>query len=144
MKQAPFRVTRRVEFHDTDMGGIMHFSAYFRHMEAAEHAFLRSLGLGVAMQHEGQAIGFPRVSASCDFRRPLLFEDEFEVQVSVQEIGKKSVAYRFQISRDGQEMATGQMTSVCCLMQPPHPPSGMPIPESIAAKLREHRHEEPA
>ncbi|MHC4772214.1 MAG: acyl-CoA thioesterase, partial [Planctomycetota bacterium] len=28
---------RRVEFHDTDMAGIVHFTAYFRFMETAEH-----------------------------------------------------------------------------------------------------------
>ena len=39
-----FQITRRVEFSETDMAGIMHFSNYFRFMETAEHAFFRSLG----------------------------------------------------------------------------------------------------
>ncbi|HMO64742.1 MAG TPA: acyl-CoA thioesterase, partial [Verrucomicrobiota bacterium] len=29
-----FRIVRRVEFSDTDMAGIMHFSAFFRYMKA--------------------------------------------------------------------------------------------------------------
>ena len=62
----PFRVTRLVEFGDTDMAGIAHFSVFFRYMEAAEHAYLRSLGLSVAMEWEGERVGFPRVSAACD------------------------------------------------------------------------------
>src|SRR3954454_25408688 len=33
----PFKISRLVEFADTDMAGIMHFSAFFRFMEAAEH-----------------------------------------------------------------------------------------------------------
>ena len=37
----PFRVTRRVEFHETDMAGIVHFSNFFRYMEFAEVEFLR-------------------------------------------------------------------------------------------------------
>ena len=32
----PFRTTRRVEFADTDMAGIVHFANFFRFMEAAE------------------------------------------------------------------------------------------------------------
>ena len=40
----PFTTTRRVEFGDTDMAGIMHFANFFRFMERTEHAFLRTLG----------------------------------------------------------------------------------------------------
>ncbi len=40
-----FRTKRRIEFAETDMAGIVHFSNYFRYMEETEHEFLRSLGL---------------------------------------------------------------------------------------------------
>ena len=39
-----FKHIRRVEFAETDMAGIVHFSNFFRMMEATEHAFFRSLG----------------------------------------------------------------------------------------------------
>ncbi|MCG8653286.1 MAG: hypothetical protein MI861_25835, partial [Pirellulales bacterium] len=39
-----FSTKRRVEFRDTDAAGIVHFSAFFPMMEAAEHEMLRSLG----------------------------------------------------------------------------------------------------
>ena len=35
-----FRTSRRVEFVDTDMAGIVHYSNFFRFMEAAEVSFL--------------------------------------------------------------------------------------------------------
>ena len=38
----PFRTTRRVEFGDTDMAGMVHFANFFRFMEAAEVEFLRA------------------------------------------------------------------------------------------------------
>ena len=41
----PFRTTRRVEFVDTDMAGIVHFSNFFRWMESAEVEFLRARGV---------------------------------------------------------------------------------------------------
>ena len=44
------RTSRRVEFCDTDMAGIVHFANFFRWMESAEVEFLRSLGLSVAVQ----------------------------------------------------------------------------------------------
>ncbi len=36
-----FSITRRVEFHETDMAGIMHFANYFRWMETCETDFYR-------------------------------------------------------------------------------------------------------
>src|SRR5260221_14772436 len=48
-----FKHTRRVEFSDTDMAGIMHFSNFFRFMEATETAFMRSLGLSVVLANRG-------------------------------------------------------------------------------------------
>ena len=42
-----YSIVRGVEFSDTDMAGIMHFSNFFRFMEAAEHGFFRSLGLSI-------------------------------------------------------------------------------------------------
>ena len=66
----PFRVQRIVEFSDTDVAGIVHFARFFCFMEAAEHAFWRSLGLSVKMDWEGEHLGFPRVSANFDNIRP--------------------------------------------------------------------------
>ena len=63
-----FKLTRRIEFAETDMAGIVHFANFFRMMEATEHAFFRSLGFTIHGHDEGGTTGWPRVSASCDFR----------------------------------------------------------------------------
>ena len=109
-----FRVTRIVEFCETDMAGIVHFSNFFRYMEAAECAFLRSLGLGVKIDWEGKTLGFPRVAATCDYLSPAYFEDVLDVDVTVVRIGTKSVTYGFDITRKGVAIAKGKVTSVCC------------------------------
>ena len=57
----PFTTTRRVEFGDTDMAGIMHFANFFRFMESAETDFLHSHGLTVSWRADGVKWGF-RVS----------------------------------------------------------------------------------
>ncbi len=62
----PFRTSRRVEFAETDLAGIAHFSNFFRWMESAEVDFLIARGLNVSLGWNGQKLGFPRVSASCD------------------------------------------------------------------------------
>jgi hypothetical protein len=78
-----YRLKRRVQFYETDMAGLVHFSWFFRYLEEAEHAMWREAGLSIA---GGGGIGWPRVEASFEFYRPLRFEDEFEVHVRI--IGK--------------------------------------------------------
>ena len=54
-----FSITRRVEFSETDLAGIMHFTNFYRWMEICEHEFLRSLGLSVDMEDENGRFGWP-------------------------------------------------------------------------------------
>src|SRR3954470_5086228 len=68
-----FTITRPVQFAETDMAGSVHFANYFRMMEEVEHAFFRSIGLSVSMQHDGMHIGWPRVSAACEYFGPIRF-----------------------------------------------------------------------
>src|SRR6187455_2183648 len=107
----PFRISRFVEFADTDMAGIMHFSAFFRFMEGAEHALLRHLGFSVFNEIGGEVITFPRVAASCEFQSPARCEETLDIDVWVQRLGTKSVTYSFSMSHAGRSVATGQMTS---------------------------------
>src|SRR5205823_15111711 len=83
-----FKMIHRVEFADTDMAGIIHFASYFRYMEVTEHAFFRSLGLSINTRTPELDVGWPRVHVSCDFTRPLRFEDEVEVHRRVRERGE--------------------------------------------------------
>jgi YbgC/YbaW family acyl-CoA thioester hydrolase len=138
----PFRTTRLVEFSDTDMAGIVHFSAFFRYMESAEHAFLRSLGLSVFMEWDGEPIGFPRVAAACEFRKPVRFEEELTITVAVEKLGRSSVTYAFGFTKAGEEVARGRITAVCCT-----PPAGSgltarEIPAAVRAKLEAYRQQE--
>jgi acyl-CoA thioester hydrolase len=133
----PFRTTRRVDFADTDVAGIAHFSNFFRYMEAAEVAFLRDRGLSVQMVHEGQELGFPRVSASCDFMRPARFDDLLTITVRVENLGRKSVTYAFEFFHDEELLARGQVTSVCCRVNPDRSFESTEIPASLRARLEE-------
>jgi YbgC/YbaW family acyl-CoA thioester hydrolase len=132
---AVFYTIRRIEFADTDMAGIVHFANFFRFMEAAEVEFLRSRGLSVSMPWDGGRISFPRVAASCDFVRPVTFQDVINVAVSIIRIGRKSVTYGFEFSKEGEVVARGQVSSVCCRVHPDHTLESIEIPPSFRAKL---------
>ena len=74
---------RTVEFYETDMAGIVHFSNYFRWMESAEHEFFHSLGLELHWHAGEEMHGWARVRAECRYRSPLRYAERFGVQLSV-------------------------------------------------------------
>jgi 4-hydroxybenzoyl-CoA thioesterase/acyl-CoA thioester hydrolase len=132
----PFRTTRRVEFRDTDMAGIMHFSAFFTTLESVEHEFLRSLGLSVVMEDAQGPLGWPRVSASCDFRGAVEFEDVLDIELVIARLGEKSVTYSFIVESRGRRIAEGKLVAACCQLRPDEELKAIPIPAHIAERLR--------
>ena len=130
-----FVTSRRVEFSDTDAAGIMHFAAFFRLMEQAEHDLLRSVGLSVVMHDADGKLSWPRVSASCEFQSVARFEDLLEIEVRVARLGEKSVTYEHEIRRGETPLANGRITAVCCRIIEGAAPQAIPIPTAIREKL---------
>jgi len=133
-------VTRRVEFSDTDLAGIMHYSNFFRFMETAEHAFYRSLGFSVAPGSASPEIGWPRVHAKCDFKKPLRFEDEVEIHLLVTHKRSKVISYEFRFRKlnapTPEEVARGYLTIVCVGYRPDGAMHATPIPKDISDKIQ--------
>ena len=134
-----FKAIRRVEFSDTDMAGIVHYSNFFRYMETAEHGFVRSLGYSVVMDHFEPPVGWPRVQASCEYRQPLRFEDEVEIHLLVSEKKSKSLSYAFRFRKLNAspviEVARGSLTVVCVTKQPDGKMVAAHIPKAFADKI---------
>lgn len=138
MSAAPFVYRRRIEFRETDAAGIAHFSAFFAYAEEAEHALLRSEGLSVLMRDAEGPISWPRVAVKADFQGAVHFEDELDIAVTVVRLGTKSVTYQFQCTHAGRQVATIEITAVCCRLFAGQSPKGIRIPVEIAEKLRTH------
>ncbi len=134
-----FRATRRVEFSDTDLAGIVHFSNFFRYMETVEHAFWRALGTSVVMPQYDPPLGLPRVHASCDYRRPLRFEDVVEMHLRV--VGKKARTVIFEIRfrriepGPAEEVAVGRLTVVCVAKTADGVMRAVPFPSEIFDRM---------
>ena len=126
---AQFSTTRRVNFGDTDMAGIIHFANFYHYMEEAEHEFFRSLGLSIMKKEEdGSVIGWPRVSASCTFEAPAYFEDLLEIRMNVARRGVKSLTMEFEFWRDETRIAHGRMKTACCICRYDQPLESIEIP----------------
>jgi YbgC/YbaW family acyl-CoA thioester hydrolase len=124
---------RRVQFPETDASGIVHFTNYFKYVEEAEHAMWRAVGLSIAAP--GAAVGFPRVAASFEYKKPLAFEDEVDVHLRVAQKTPKTIRYDAVLRRDGDLVATGSMTVICVHHQPGEPVRATDMPPEIADRF---------
>ena len=137
-----YHTKRRIEFSDTDMAGIVHFSRFFVFMESAEHEFLRSLRTSVTTELDGNIISWPRLVASCEYLNPVKFEDELNIHLTVQRKGTKSLTYQFVFTKGDVEIARGKLSAVCCICNPGEKVRAIPIPDFIAYRIEEARHAE--
>ena len=128
-----YRMKHRVEFVDTDMAGIVHFANFFRFMEATEHSFLNEIGLSVYRQDGDRIISCPRVSATCDYKSPLRFGDEFEVHLLVREKRTRSLTYDFVFRKldSDSTIARGSISIVFVSIDERGSMKAIPIPESV-------------
>lgn len=131
-----FHTTRRVEFGDTDMAGIVHFPRFFYYMEEAEHAFLRSLGLDVMMQDDEGMSSWPRVSAACDYQRPAKLNDVLQIEVRIAKVGRSSITYEFLFTLEEVEIARGKIVAVYCRILPGERPKAIPLPATLLQQVQ--------
>jgi 4-hydroxybenzoyl-CoA thioesterase/acyl-CoA thioester hydrolase len=140
-RSSHFTYPRRVSFAETDLAGVMHFSNYYRLMEEAEHAFLRSIDLAVVHPEGERTISWPRVATGCEFFAPAHFNDELALSLVLANVGDRSVTYEVEFLRDGKRIALGRSTAVCCEMTAGtfQPTS---IPPDIRTKLEASKRDE--
>lgn len=148
-----FSLDRRIEFRDTDAAGIVHFSAFFPMMEAAEHALLRSLGIPVLPASATQLpdgtelppVTWPRIAANCQYCEAARFDDVLRIEVKVLRIGNTSVEYQCRFLRDDNLIAEGTVTAVCCYLSQDSGPDSKRhltktrVPDSIRKLLAQHQ-----
>jgi acyl-CoA thioester hydrolase len=118
------RTPRRVSWCDCDPSGLIRFQAPFDWVVDAEVELLREAGVGDAFGT------MPRVAASAEYRRPLVFDDAVEVEVRVSELGTSSVRYAFRVLQGEEACVTGSITAV-------HVADGRatPLPDAVRAAL---------
>jgi len=129
----------RVAFSETDLAGIVHFSNYLRYMENAEHAMFRDLGYSIH-DPDPHGLRWPRVHVSCDYKKPLRFEDEVALHLFVVSRRQRTVEYLFAIKKvnDGTSelVAVGKVIAVCCQHLPGDKLKAIAIPGPLATALQ--------
>lgn len=134
--------TRRIEFSETDMAGLVHFSNFFRYMETAERDFFESNGLELIQMKPNGVSGWPRVRAECKFTAPLRFGDTIEIHLAVKAVKDRSIDYQFRIFRKQEngnriQAAKGHMTTVFTKMDENGELQSANLPPEIRSKITE-------
>jgi acyl-CoA thioester hydrolase len=118
---------RRIQWIDTDAAGRWHFTTAFRLAEEAEAELHRSLG--VADLTFGRT---PRRKVECEFLIPLKFDDEVDVTLAVERVGRTSVTYALSLERDGEVAARGSLVMVYI---DPATEQAVELPETVRRAL---------
>ena len=129
----PFSWPSRIRFVDTDSSGRIHYTAIFRHFEAAEFEFMRSIGHPYGSLEPGQVVRYPRVHVECDFVSALRCDDEISTEISVERVGNASYTLAFSALHNGSQAARGRITVVCMNSQTGR---AHPLPGDLADALR--------
>jgi len=103
-----FIYTRSVPFADTDAAGVVHFSRILCYVEESIHAYLQDSDVAV---HSPQS-GWPLVKVDVDYRRPIRFGAQLEIQVEPFSLGRSSVSWSFAVAEGEAMVAEGIITTV--------------------------------
>ena len=107
------RVPIQIRFADVDMSRHVHNAVYLHWFEAARVAYFSRF---IRSDHDWLSQGLILARNEVDYRLPVLFMDEIEVEVWCNSIGKKSIDMRYTIVRKSDRpgiCAEGRSVLVC-------------------------------
>ena len=128
---APFIWKTRLLFVDTDASGRIHYSALFRHVEAAEMEFFRFIGRpfgGMSLDE----LKYPRVRVEADYKAPIVCDDQLDIHVWVDRIGTASYTMAYSIRKGEVEAAAAKLVIACMSVKTK---KGHPLPAELVEKL---------
>lgn len=142
-KPEAFLYHTKLEFADTDSAGVAHFTSILKMVERAEHAFLDAVGIPVLERSQGRfgapVFGWPRVDVHFRFRRPIVFEDQVTIELSLMDLGTMSITYFAKVVlADGEVAAEGKFVNACVGPSGEDRMKAINIPESLREILNEH------
>jgi len=109
--------TLRVAYSDTDQGGIVHHTAYFRYLEAARIEMLRDYGVSYqALERELRA-GLAVLEAQIRYISAARFDDMLRVETEIERLGAASLTLRNRIFRGEERLTEASITLVCIDLQ---------------------------
>ncbi len=92
-----FQYQFHVSLHETDAAGVLFFAHLFRHAHDTYERFMGEIGFRLSKILADGAFHLPLVHSEADFLHPIRHDDEVQVCLWVEELGRSSftIIYRF-------------------------------------------------
>lgn len=120
------RLSIRVYYEDTDMGGIVYHANFLKFIERARSEWVAGLGLDQnAMRNEGVVFAVRRVEA--DFLGPARYGDMLEVVSTTASVGGARLVMKQSVMRGEKLLFQAQVTVACITLdgRPVRLPQGL-------------------
>jgi 4-hydroxybenzoyl-CoA thioesterase len=113
-----FVYTTPVRFSDVDHAGIVYYPRFFHFFHLAfEELWRARLGARAYVELlDHTRIGLPCVHAECDFRAPLRFGDDAEIELELEKLGGKSLAFRYRVWRREPRVLSAEGRVTCAIV----------------------------
>jgi acyl-CoA thioester hydrolase len=131
-----FRFGFRVRYSEVDFQGIVYFAHYATYFDVAIHEFFRALPYDYTAIRRTTGTDFNIVRCVVEYRRPLRFDEVFEVEVALGRIGRTSLTFTPAIWAPGEvePRASGEVVWVHADQATMR---AVPLPESLLRLLQE-------
>lgn len=127
-----FSFPSRVYFENTDAGGVVYHSEYLKFLERARTEWMRHLGFTHQLLGKKYGIVFVASQIAIDFVKPAKLDDNIDVGVEVESLGRVRVIFHQEIRRDEETLVRARVT-IACVSNDGFKP--LEIPEEVRKKL---------
>ena len=124
----PHRYPVRVQYEDTDMGGIVYHANYLKFCERARSDWVAGLGIDQrALREAGTVFAVARIEA--DFRAPARFGEDLVVETALESASPARATLRQVVTRGGRTLYDSRAVLVAMTL------GGRPVrlPDAIRA-----------
>lgn len=129
-----FRFDFRVRYAEVDYQGIVYFAHYATYFDVAIHEFFRSLPYDYTEVRKTTGTDFNIVRSVVEYRRPLRFDEAFQVEVGLGRIGRTSLTFApaILVAGEAEPRATGEVVWVHAAQASMR---AVPLPEELLVLL---------
>ena len=133
-ERAGFRFDFRVRYAEVDYQGIVYFAHYATYFDVAIHEFFRALPYDYSEIRKTTGTDFNIVRSVVEYRRPLRFDEAFEVEVSLGRIGGTSLTFTpaIRVAGETEPRAKGEVVWVHADQATMR---AVPLPDALLALL---------
>lgn len=124
----------KVRWGDTDAAGIVFTPNFYKWMDEATHEYLAELIKPSSKLFAEDRLALPILEAFCQFKKPLLFEDDVIIETTVLNIQNKTFKLKHVFKKDQEIMAIGYMVRAWTSFS--EKPKAVSIPPEVVERLK--------